>query len=539
MLLSTSICIIAWEISMSDWSMGYRTDVLYTYGYYRELNPLFVKTLLLSQGYACPDFGKGAMACELGFGQGVSINMHALSSQVSWYGTDFNPSQVNFARTIAHMGDNPVLLADDDFASFAQRTDLPDFDLIALHGIWSWISPENQDVIIDFVRRKLKIGGVLYISYNVSPGFMLMEPVRHLMKEFDQELVAPNADVNERLSAITNFITAVLGTNPDTIKAVPIMRDRIAGILGNGNNAEGKGAGSKDSHYLIGEYLNTYWDISHFSVLAERFDRAKVSFACSASPKDLLDSINLSAADQQLLAPLKGKNIYETTRDFIVNRQFRRDYFIKGPMLLSPAQRDAALDELSFILMTPASEVKYTIESRLGEAHLVESIYRPIIELMSDLKVRSFAQMLQELKTSRQTLLEAILTLSNNGTLSPAVPLEQVAPEVVARCHKFNHTLLEQAQIAQMKFLASPVLQGAFSLSDIFRVLLQLYLKNEHSTKEELSAQLCTLVLADGKTLNKDGKPITKRKEQEEILNEQVELFLGHTLPLIKAIGAL
>ena len=28
---------------MSDWSMGYRTDVLYTYGYYRELNPLFVK----------------------------------------------------------------------------------------------------------------------------------------------------------------------------------------------------------------------------------------------------------------------------------------------------------------------------------------------------------------------------------------------------------------------------------------------------------------------------------------------------------------
>lgn len=524
---------------MSDWSMGYRTDVLYTYGYYRELNPLFVKTLLLSQGYACPDFGKGAMACELGFGQGVSINMHAMSSEVSWYGTDFNPSQVNFARTIANLGDNPVLLCDDDFASFAQRPDLPDFDLIALHGIWSWISPENQDVIIDFVRRKLKIGGVLYISYNVSPGFMLMEPVRHLMKEFDQELVAPNADVNERLSAITNFITAVLGTNPDTIKAVPIMRDRIAGILGNGNNADGKGAGGKDSHYLIGEYLNTYWDISHFSVLAERFDRAKVSFACSASPKDLLDSINLSAADQQLLAPLKGKNIYETTRDFIVNRQFRRDYFIKGPMLLSPAQRDAALDELSFILMTPASEVKYTIESRLGEAHLVESIYRPIIELMSDLKVRSFAQMLQELKTSRQTLLEAILTLSNNGTLSPAVPLEQVAPEVVARCHKFNHTLLEQAQIAQMKFLASPVLQGAFSLSDIFKVLLQLYLKNEHITKEELNAQLCTLVLSDGKTLNKDGKPITKRKEQEAILNEQVELFLGHTLPLLKAIGAL
>ena len=155
---------------MSDWSMGYRTDVLYTYGYYHELNPLFAKFVLTSQGYACPDFGPGACACELGFGQGVSINMHAMSSGVNWFGTDFNPSQVNFARTVAKLGNSPLTLNDDDFATFAQRPDLPDFDLIALHGIWSWISTENQDVIIDFVRRKLKVGGVLYISYNVSPG---------------------------------------------------------------------------------------------------------------------------------------------------------------------------------------------------------------------------------------------------------------------------------------------------------------------------------------------------------------------------------
>ena len=314
---------------MSDWSMGYRTDVLYTYGYYRELNPLFVKFMLTSQGYACPDFGPGACACELGFGQGVSINMHAMGSEVNWYGTDFNPSQVNFARTLAQLGSCPVTLKDDDFASFAQRDDLPDFDLIALHGIWSWISPDNQDVIIDFVRHKLKVGGVLYISYNVSPGFMLMEPVRHLMREYDQEMVAAKADANERVAIISNFINALLGTNPDTVKAVPLLRERIAGALGTPASGDGKGgAGAKDTHYLIGEYLNTYWDISHFSTLAERFDAAKVSFACSASPKDLLDSINLSAADQQLLAPLKGKNIYETTRDFIVNRQFRRDYFM-------------------------------------------------------------------------------------------------------------------------------------------------------------------------------------------------------------------
>ncbi len=529
---------------MSDWSMGYRTDVLYTYGYYRELNPLFVKFVLTSQGYACPDFGPGACACELGFGQGVSINMHAMGSKVNWYGTDFNPSQVNFAREIAQLGAVPAVLTDDDFASFAQRSDLPDFDLIALHGIWSWISPENQDVIIDFVRRKLKVGGVLYISYNVSPGFMVMEPVRQLMREYDQELVAPSAGADERVHTIANFINSLLAVNPDAVKAVPILKERIAGVLGAPGAESKAGAGAKDTHYLIGEYLNTYWDISHFSTLATRFDAAKVSFACSASPKDLLDSVNLSAADQQLLAPLKGKKIYETTRDFIVNRQFRRDYFIKGPVKLNAAQQDKAIDELSFILLTPPSEIKYTMDSRLGEARLLESIYRPIVELMSDYQVRTFAEMLAALTQksdsfNRGNLLEAILTLSSNGTLSPAIKPETIAPEVKARCLKFNHALLESAHIPQLKFLVSPVLQGALNLSDIFKVLIQMYLKDPKISRKEMCHQICDLALGEGKTLNKDGKPITKRKEQEAVLAEQVDLFREHTLQLMNALAVI
>ena len=528
---------------MSDWSMGYRTDVLYTYGYYRELNPLFAKFVLTSQGYACPDFGPGACACELGFGQGVSINMHAMSSGVNWFGTDFNPSQVNFARTVAKLGNSPLTLNDDDFATFAQRPDLPDFDLIALHGIWSWISTENQDVIIDFVRRKLKVGGVLYISYNVSLGFMLMEPARHLMKEYEKELLGRSTGSDEHMKAIAAFIESLVKLNPDTIKAVPIIRERIAGVFGDA--ATGKvGIGAKEPHYIFNEYLNDAWDISHFSTLAERFDAAKVSFACSASPNDLLDSINLSAADQQLLAPLKGKNIYETTRDFIINRQFRRDFFIKGPLPLSPTQKNQAIDNLAFILMAPASEVKYTMGTRLGEARLMESIYRPIVELMADLKVRTFAEILAELNKdqvtiARQNLLEALLTLSNNGTISPAIKPEQVDPAVAARCHQLNHALVEQNELPQLRFLASPVLQGAFSLNDIVRVLLQFKLKEPEISRDDLAQKLFGLILGPGKTLNKDGKQITDRKEQEDILNGQIDTFLNHTLPLIKAIGAI
>lgn len=78
---------------MSDWTAGYVADI----GYYQELNPLRVKLAFLSSGLVCPEFGT---ACELGFGQGVSANLHAAASITQWSGTDFNPAQAGFAREI-------------------------------------------------------------------------------------------------------------------------------------------------------------------------------------------------------------------------------------------------------------------------------------------------------------------------------------------------------------------------------------------------------------------------------------------------------
>jgi hypothetical protein len=59
---------------MTDWTAGYVADIGYTFGYYQELNPLRAKLAFLNAGLVCPPFGT---ACELGFGQGLSANLHA------------------------------------------------------------------------------------------------------------------------------------------------------------------------------------------------------------------------------------------------------------------------------------------------------------------------------------------------------------------------------------------------------------------------------------------------------------------------------
>jgi SAM-dependent methyltransferase len=153
---------------MPDWSAGYVADIGYTYGTYPELNPQRVRLAFLVAGLVPPKVGN---ACELGFGQGMSVNVHAAASSTAWYGTDFNPAQAGFAQELAAASGTSARLYDESFAEFCGRDDLPDFDFIGLHGIFSWISDENRAIIVDFVRRKLKVGGVLYISYNTQAGW--------------------------------------------------------------------------------------------------------------------------------------------------------------------------------------------------------------------------------------------------------------------------------------------------------------------------------------------------------------------------------
>ncbi len=163
-----------------NWTSGYVRDVDYTHGYYRELCPEMLQLAALHAGFA-PPAAENPRYLELGFGQGISVNIHAAAHTGEYWGTDFNPSHAAHARALAEASMSGAVLLDESFAELAARTDLPEFDIIALHGIWSWISDENRQVIVDIVRRKLRVGGMLYLSYNCLPGLAPAMPLRHLM----------------------------------------------------------------------------------------------------------------------------------------------------------------------------------------------------------------------------------------------------------------------------------------------------------------------------------------------------------------------
>ena len=511
-------------MSTTNWSAGYMSDIAYTFGYYNELNPLRAKLAFANAGVAYPDV---RVACELGFGQGVSANIHAAASPIDWWGTDFNPSQAGFAQEMAAASGAKAHFFDQTFAEFAMRADMPDFDYIGLHGIWSWISEENSSVIVDFVRRKLKVGGVLYISYNSMPGWAAFAPMRDLLMEHAEIMAVPGRGILSRVDAALEFAAKLVALNPAYARANPQIGERIQAIKG------------QNRHYVAHEYFNREWRPMSFAKLAEWFAPAKVSYVCAAHYLDDIDAINLNADQQAFLKEIPDSMFRATVRDFMVNLQFRRDYWVKGARALAPTERADALRAQSIILTSDRADVSMTTKGALGDALMHEAIYSPILDAVSDHRPKTLAHLDKAVSAKGVTfaqMVEAVMVLIGNGHVHP-VQDEALAAASKGHIDKLNAYLMNKARgNNDLGFLASPVTGGGVSLPR----LSQLFLLAEQRGKKRPAdwAEFVWGVLSEqGQRLLKDGKALDSPEENLAELKSMATVFGEKQLPTLRALG--
>ena len=356
---------------MTSWTSGYVADLGYTHGFYRELTPALLGFVTLARGERGPEAGAGLTYCELGCGQGLSMNLLASANpQVRFHATDFNPSQVAGARALAaEAGLSNVTFYEDSFADFADAPGLPEsFDVIALHGIYSWISAENRAAIVAFIRRKLKAGGLVYVSYNAQPGWAAAAPMRHLMYLHGKAKGGPTAT---RLEPALGFVEGMVKADAAFFRVNPALKDRFERLKGQNRN------------YLAHEYLNEAWTLLYHSEVAEEMSAAKLSYLGSAALLEQVDAINLTAEQQQIMAGIDDPVLRETVRDFMTNQQFRRDVFIKGANPLAPSQRTHAWLDQRFALSTHRPDIPLTVNGMLGEANLQADVYEPLLDALA------------------------------------------------------------------------------------------------------------------------------------------------------------
>ena len=508
---------------MTDWTSGYVADIGYTFGYYHELNPLRARLAFLSAGLWSPENG---VHCELGYGQGISANIHAAASASTWYANDFNPSQAAFAQSIAQASGANAHLTDEAFSEFCNRPDLPAFDSIGLHGIWSWINDENRAVIVDFIRRKLKVGGVLYISYNTQPGWAAMVPMRDLLTEHCEVMGVAGRGIVNRIDGALDFADKLLATNPNYLKANPIVAERLKGMKVHNRN------------YLAHEYFNRDWLPMPFSKLAEWLAPAKMDFACNADYLGHVDAVNLTPDQQAFLKEIPDAMFQQTVRDFLVNQQFRKDYWVKGVRKLNPLEQAEAFRVQKIILKKPHADVSLKVSGAIGEATMQEAVYSPILEALADYKPQTLGQLEQALKDKSIgfiQLIQAVMILAASGTLA-AVQDEALIAKARKHTDRLNACLMDRARgSADISYLASPVTGGGVVVNR-FQQLFMLAQSQGAKAPAEWAQFTFQILAAQGQKIVKEGTTLETADENLAELNLQATAFATKQLPIFRAL---
>lgn len=461
-----------------SWSGGYVADLPYTHGYYHELAPGFIRFGLLLAGL---DHGGGDPAdqgryryCELGFGQGVSANLHAAANpRGQFWGTDFHPEHALFAQGLAQRaGLSAHWLA----ASFEQLQDeaLPDFDFVTLHGVWSWIDESTREAVLRFLQRRLKVGGVVYLSSNVMPGWSAERPLRDLMRLHTETASAPGQGTAARIEAAVAFAGRLRQARAAYFEHNPPAGQMLDDLQ------------REDIHVVAHEYFNRAWTIGYFADLARSLEGAGLQFACSLHKSDLLGEVRQRAHG----CGLEGMDLAlrETTHDFILNRRFRRDVFVRGARRLSPAEREARLLDLGFVLTRPAGVFAPKVQTPYGSVTLDDSALRPLLRALEaapgPLPLRALRAAAGLEDRPPEAALEVMVALVAQGLVFP-VFADDTAHGAASRARAINRVVADRARHDDLiRYLASPATGHAVEASWADRLLLSAWEEGARGASE-------------------------------------------------------
>lgn len=87
--------------------------------------------------------------------------------------------------------------------------------------------------------------------------------------------------------------------------------------------------------------------------MVRSLDEAKLTYVGSARLLDGIDAFQLYEEGVKFVSLIGHPIMRETVRDYLVNRRFRTDIFVKGARLLPGREHRDAWHALAFVLVIP------------------------------------------------------------------------------------------------------------------------------------------------------------------------------------------
>jgi hypothetical protein len=427
---------------------GYMAELDYTSGYYRYLSPAFLRFAVINRGIPFPSH-QPLRYLELGFGKGLSLNIHAAAYPGEYWGTDINLSHLDFAKKLADASGVQVRMLGLSVAEVAQLEELPEFDVIVAHGLWSWISDGSRRAIIELLGRKLVAGGIFYVSYNALPGCAALIPVQQLLR-LHSEVLGPSVPILDRLSQAFAFAKKLKSVGSAYFDQTPRAVEWLEEI----NN--------KNPVYLCHEYLGENWRAMSFAETAAALSGGGLQFVGSADLTDHDDGFCFSPEGSALLRSIEEPMLRETVRDTLLSQEFRRDIYIKGENRLARSEQHKELIHTAFMLLVSLDNIPKKMKWGNAELDLDSTPYKEVLIALSEDSYRrkTLAELDHRFRLKHREIAELIrmlVALTRANFVAPVLEVK-TSEQATLACLKLNSEILRQSQGSEgVDALASPV----------------------------------------------------------------------------------
>ncbi|HEY4265507.1 MAG TPA: class I SAM-dependent methyltransferase [Micropepsaceae bacterium] len=344
---------------MPDWSSGYVTDVEYTEASYSAQAPQQLALTAIVNGFEPPDVSRGFSYCELGCGKGLtSLILAAANPDAVFHAVDFNPAHIAHAQSRARAAQlSNIFWHEKSFDELSGKAgdDLPMFDFMTMHGVWSWVAPEQQNAILKFMDRHLKPGGLVFVSYNGMPAWNFMAPIQRILREFGGlSALRSDRSIDGAIAMLARLGEAKI-IPPEFEKALKRLTE---------------GPHRRNLTYLAHEYLNDHWQPAYHLDVARAFASAKLAYVGTTDLLRNFTNLTLSDAQRTLLDEIAVPELRDTLKDFCLDHWFHQDVYVRGARRMTEERRDSLLSSLCLALIRP-------VPTRIEIAGPEETVWRP------------------------------------------------------------------------------------------------------------------------------------------------------------------
>lgn len=513
-----------------DWMHGYNALEGYTYGYYREMDPLWLDLSAVVQGFLPPSqLYEGKLRyLELGCGQGLNLCLlSACHPRIEFVGVDYNPIHIAHANRIARIaGLQNVKFVEGDFVELAKSwpETLGKFHYVSAHGVISWISSRVREFLFRCIEQATLPGGLVYLSYNVMPGWISGLPVQHMLRLWQRYERFSNQRV---LEVGYQRLAKLLEKNARICPMLPGLKGRVENLM------------KLDRAYLAQEYLHDEWRPFWFDEVAEECHKVKLTYLGTANSSDWFLFRLLSSEWKELVMEYDDPVLRETMIDLIVNQSFRRDIWVRGAQQTwSASARRRLLDSFRFQSLSDfSSQTEFKFQSSLGELTGKPEFYRRLYEVLAE-GPKTPSELLERLGDQTRTFDEILQALGLMLNIGHVVIYKGKEEKIERASRQLNSVVIsEVAEGAPYRYLVGSAIPWVFQVSDLDMMFAYVKIKNPKADAGILANSVTEKLLALGRTIVKDGKPVTEKEELRERLFELADIFLNRTLPNWQRLG--